>query len=119
MTDGVELEREGEEIIIRIPMELKRRQGRKEVIAPKGFDASGPPKAPAQEPLVTALARAFAWQELIETGRYSVCLRQACMNPPSPPWYAVPLNPKAKEDSDGYAEPHSPAYPPQRRPPPV
>lgn len=29
-----------------------------------------PTKSPTQEPLVTALARAFHWQELLDTGRY-------------------------------------------------
>ncbi len=28
-------------------------------------------KSPTQEPLVTALARAFHWQELIDSGKYS------------------------------------------------
>ena len=30
-----------------------------------------PLKSPTQEPLVTALARAFHWQELIDSGRYA------------------------------------------------
>src|SRR4029434_6249868 len=49
-------------------MELKKRGGRTEVIVPEGQSDGVPAKA--QEPLVTALARAYAWQELIETGRY-------------------------------------------------
>jgi hypothetical protein len=70
MTDRASLEREGEEIVIRIPMLLKKRGGRKEVIVPDGFEDAAEPRAEAQEPLVRALARAFAWQELLETGHY-------------------------------------------------
>jgi hypothetical protein len=66
MTDHVALEREGEEILIRLPMELKRRHGRKEIILPAGAEA--PDSVPVVEPspLLKALARAFAWQEAIE-----------------------------------------------------
>ncbi len=63
--------REGETLVIRIPMELKRRGGRKEIIVPEGLPGSRPPKSPTQEPLKTALARAFHWQELIDNGRYA------------------------------------------------
>jgi hypothetical protein len=51
-------------------MQLKKRCGRKEIIVPAGFEHAGEPKANAQEPLVTALARAFHWQGLIDSGRY-------------------------------------------------
>ena len=67
---GVGLEREGDQIVIRIPMDLKRRCGRKEIIVPEGLPGTERPKSPSQEPLVTALARAFHWQELIDSGRY-------------------------------------------------
>ena len=51
-------------------MELKKRLGRKEIIVPDGFAEAGAPRAKAQAPLVLALARAYAWQEMIESGRY-------------------------------------------------
>ncbi len=66
---GPAVEREGETLVIRIPMELKRRSGRKEIIAPDGLPGTRS-RPPAQEPLVTALARAFYWQELIDTGEF-------------------------------------------------
>ena len=56
---GVMLEREGEQIVIRIPMDLKRRSGRKEIMVPEGLPGTEQQKSPAQEPLVMALARAF------------------------------------------------------------
>ena len=68
---GVVLDRQGDRVVIRIPMDLKRRSGRKEIIVPEGLPGTESRKSPTQEPLVTALARAFHWQELIDGGRYS------------------------------------------------
>lgn len=64
------VERDGDTVVVRIPMTLKRRSGRKEIIVPEGLEGASPPIAPAHGPLVTAVARAFAWQEAIESGRY-------------------------------------------------
>ena len=58
-------------VTITIPMDLKRRGGRKEIIVPDRLPAALPAEPSTQEPLVTALARAFHWQELIDTGRYA------------------------------------------------
>ena len=58
-------------LVIRIPMELKKRGGRKEIIVPEGLPGTRPSKSPTQEPLITALARAFHWQGLIDNGKYS------------------------------------------------
>lgn len=64
----VSVERQGDAVVVRIPMLLKKRSGRKEIILPEGLGEA--PVARAQEPLVTALARAFYWQELLDAGRY-------------------------------------------------
>jgi hypothetical protein len=69
MSTAVTVERDGDAVVVRIPMLIKKRAGRKEVIVPQGL--AGKPEAAAQEPLVTALARAFHWQELLDTGRYA------------------------------------------------
>jgi len=59
---------EGENILIRIPMRFKKRGGRKEIIAPEGLDSAFPTTAPAQEPIVIALARAHRWQRMLDAG---------------------------------------------------
>jgi hypothetical protein len=56
-------------VIIKIPLLIKRRLGRKEIIVPEGLGEA--PEAKAQEPLVTALARAFHWHVLLDDGRYA------------------------------------------------
>ena len=68
---GAALERDGDHILIKIPMDLKRRGGRKEIIVPNGLPGAARSKPPTQEPLITSLARAFHWQELIDSGRYA------------------------------------------------
>jgi len=68
MMDKPTVAAEGENILIRIPMRFKKRGGRKEIIAPEGLDSAFPVAAQAQEPMVTALARARRWQEMLDDG---------------------------------------------------
>lgn len=61
--------RDGEAIVIDIPMNLRRRSGRKEIVLPPGLATVGTSPAKTPSPLTLALARAFRWQEMIETRR--------------------------------------------------
>jgi len=68
--------RNGEPRIVRdrdgilIPMRLRTRSGRKEIIVPRGLDGS-PMKTRIDDKIVVALARARRWQELLESGEYA------------------------------------------------
>lgn len=55
---------------IHVPLQIRRMQGRKTILAPQALDGviPGAPE-PGQSALVQALARAFAWTELIESGQ--------------------------------------------------
>jgi hypothetical protein len=54
-------------LIIRIPMRLQRRGGRKLIVTPEG---ATPPRQPARdETLIRALVRAHRWRRQIESGR--------------------------------------------------
>ena len=55
-------------ITLRIPMPLKRRSGRKEIILPNG---NAEEASPVQESLATAVARAHRWLQLLEDGRFN------------------------------------------------
>ncbi len=69
-TARASVRREGEAIVIDIPMNLRRRYGRKEVVLPPEVTPSRPaPSVQPPSPLALALARAFRWQERIETGQ--------------------------------------------------
>jgi hypothetical protein len=70
--DQLTIHREGDLVIVTIPMTLKKRGGRKEIILPEGLVPEGSPayRSAIQSPLVIALARAHRWKALIESGRY-------------------------------------------------
>ena len=68
-----------ENISLRIPMKLKRRGGRKRVILPDGYDGSHPTKADTNVPLAVVVARAFCWQELFNSGKFSTMTELANM----------------------------------------
>ncbi|NQW53303.1 MAG: hypothetical protein HQ465_18880 [Rhodospirillales bacterium] len=57
-------------VTIKVPFAVRKRGGRKLVLAPDG--APMPPAAPyIDSTLVKAVARAFRWQKMLETGRYA------------------------------------------------
>jgi len=66
--DKVKVHRDGDNISIYIPLNFKRRGGRKEIITPDGLPAVAPDRKAYQKPLVVALARAHRWQKLLDDG---------------------------------------------------
>jgi len=64
------LERDGDTIVLRVPLRLTRRSGRKEIILSEHSLETKSTKSTTETPLLTALARADFWQELIDTGKY-------------------------------------------------
>lgn len=70
--DQMTISREGEQIVVHIPMTLKVRGGRKEIILPEGVLSEDSPaiNAATQQPLVIAIARAHRWKAFLESGRY-------------------------------------------------
>jgi len=55
---------------IHIPMLIRRMRGRKQVIAPQALDGEIPKGAESvQAAVVQALARAFSWAEILESGQ--------------------------------------------------
>jgi hypothetical protein len=62
--------RDGDAIVIDVPMALRHRGGRKEIVLPPGVAPVAESAAGEGTPttLALALARAFRWQEMIESG---------------------------------------------------
>ena len=62
---------EGDAIVIDIPMALRHRGGRKEIVLPPVVAPVAESAAGEESPtaLALALARAFRWQEMIESGQ--------------------------------------------------
>lgn len=72
-------------MVCHVPMALKKRGGRKEIIAPTGVALAAPHSTPYQRALVIAIARGFRWKRLLATGKYAtICeLAQAINMDPS------------------------------------
>jgi len=55
---------------IRVPMALKRRGGRKEIVVAQGLPRSRKSATKTHSALVLAVIRGHRWKELLESGRY-------------------------------------------------
>ena len=56
-------------------MKFKRIGGRKEIILPDGFESSETESKP-QDALIIAVARAYLWKDMLESGKVSSQLSQ-------------------------------------------
>ena len=57
-------------LTVRVPFTIRKRGGRKLVIAPNGVETSTPVRGRVDNAMVKALARGFRWRKLLETGVY-------------------------------------------------
>ena len=65
------LSRDGRSITVRVPMTFTKRGGRKLVVTPGGVSAIPSPRPRIDSTLVKALARAFRWRKMLETGAFA------------------------------------------------
>ena len=70
MLTGVTVRNDSSGIVVNVPLTLKKRGGRKEVILPQAFASDSPMRPSHQEALVIAIARAHRWQKLLDEGRF-------------------------------------------------
>jgi hypothetical protein len=54
-----------------IPLRIRRRGGRKVMLAPDGTSAWAPPRARVDSAMVKAIARAYRWRGMLEQGAYA------------------------------------------------
>ena len=59
-----------EAITVEVPFKIRKRGGRKQIITPDGVPVLAPPRARIDSAFVKALARAFRWRKLLESGVY-------------------------------------------------
>src|SRR5262245_28412723 len=57
-------------VTITVPLNLRRRGGRKVILAPVGTPQWNPAQHSVNDSVVKALARAFRWKQMIESGSY-------------------------------------------------
>ena len=68
----VSVQNNGQSVQIRIPMRMKRRNGRKVVILPDGaIHQNTGPRPQCNHSLAATIARAYHWDGLIASGRYA------------------------------------------------
>lgn len=63
---------EGRSVTVRVPISIRRRGGRKLVLAPDGAEISAAPVTRhLDNATVKAIARAFRWRDMLESGEYA------------------------------------------------
>ena len=63
---------DGRSVTVRIPISIRRRGGRKLVLAPDGTpDIGAAPRRRIDDAMVKAIARAFRWREMLENGTHA------------------------------------------------
>src|SRR5262245_53202228 len=58
-------------VTVHVPMSFRKRGGRKRIVAPEGQPSWAPLRARVDSTMVKALARAFRWRKLLDTGVYA------------------------------------------------
>ena len=70
MTDRGAVTDCGRTLTIRVPLTLRKRGGRKQVVSPEGA-CWGQPRPRVDNTMVKAIARAHRWKRLMESGRFA------------------------------------------------
>ena len=70
MTSSATMSKDRSKLTVRVPLAIKKRGGRKLVIAPDGAPWS-PPRARIDNTMVKAIARAYRWKRLLVDGHYA------------------------------------------------
>ena len=65
------LSRDGRSITVRVPMAFAKRGGRKLVVSPDGVATVASSRLRVDNTMIKALARAFRWRKLLETGVFA------------------------------------------------
>ena len=64
--------KDGRSVTVRVPLTFRQHGGRKLVVVPGGPEpTTPPPNAYERDAMVKALARAFRWRRLLESGNYA------------------------------------------------
>lgn len=71
MTHGTTVHSDNQGIVVNVPLRMKKRGGRREIIMPQAFASDTPMRQSHQEALVIALARAHRWQRLLDDGKFA------------------------------------------------
>jgi len=63
---------DGASVVVRVPISIRRRGGRKLVLAPDGAEVTAAPiTRHVDSAMVKAIARAFRWRDMLESGEHA------------------------------------------------
>ena len=68
---GLTVSRDRDAVVVRIPVRFYRRNGRQMVLTPGGQHCETKSERETNGSLVSALAKAYRWQEQLESGEYA------------------------------------------------
>ena len=77
---GLTVRRDGDAIVVRIPVRFYRRNGRQMVLARGSDNGRAEPERETNGALVAAIAKAYRWQEQLESGEYATMEELAVAN---------------------------------------
>lgn len=77
---GLTVSRDGDAIVVRIPVRFHRRNGRQMVLTHGGDNGQTTADCETNGSLVSALAKACRWQEQLESGEYATLEDLAATN---------------------------------------
>ena len=86
-----EVSADGRVLTVSLPLSIRKRGGRKRVVAPDGAPSWVPSQARIDSTLVKAIARAHRWQRLLEDGVFSSIAELAAAEPINPSYLAPVL----------------------------
>ena len=58
-------------VTVQVPLAFRKRGGRKRVVAPDGVTSAAPSQTRVDSTLVKAIARAYRWQAMLESGQFN------------------------------------------------
>ena len=77
---GMTVFREDNAVVVRIPVNFRRRNGRQMVLTCGGEERPAKPDRQVNSALVSAVAKAYRWQEQLESGQYASLEELAAAN---------------------------------------
>lgn len=68
---GLHVRRDGETVFVHVPIQFRKRNGRRLIVTEGAQPTRLQPRRDTNETLVEAVAKAYCWQEQIESGQYA------------------------------------------------
>lgn len=79
---------DGAQVTISVPLQFRRRGGRKQIFAPDGHRCQHVTRPQIDSTLVKAIARAYRWQRMLERGHYASIAELAAAEQINPSYLA-------------------------------